>query len=279
MERSTWTPGGMRMIALLCLIRCSTVTPLSLPETLLSKLNSLSGVTPITLTTQTLRDTAANINGLINGGFKGATLSNPPVVMSTLPQPDADNMASSLLHVLEGGGVDYASTIAVSALATCAATLPIVAFTGKRAMERRISLELEVPPEIETPYPGGANSYSPVKADNFYRKRPLLVLSRLIGLLQATLSFQVKLLLDWLTGNLEANERERAREALSMVEELGPTFIKLGQALSIRTDLISEAYALELRKLQDAVRVYVVHQAAHLALGRYHPFQTSKPER
>ena len=40
---------------------------------------------------------------------------------------------------------------------------------------------------------------------------------------------------------------------LALVTQLGPTFIKLGQALSIRTDLIPEAYALELRKLQDAV--------------------------
>ena len=37
-----------------------------------------------------------------------------------------------------------------------------------------------------------------------------------------------------------------------MATKLGPTFIKLGQALSIRTDLISEAYALELRKLQGS---------------------------
>ena len=42
-------------------------------------------------------------------------------------------------------------------------------------------------------------------------------------------------------------------QLLSLVTQLGPTFIKLGQALSIRTDLIPEAYALELRRLQDAV--------------------------
>ena len=49
------------------------------------------------------------------------------------------------------------------------------------------------------------------------------------------------------------NEPERARDALLLANQMGPTFIKLGQALSIRTDLISEAYALELRQLQDAV--------------------------
>ncbi len=43
---------------------------------------------------------------------------------------------------------------------------------------------------------------------------------------------------------------ERARK---MCEELGPTFIKLGQALSLRPDLLPPAYVRELSKLQDRV--------------------------
>jgi predicted unusual protein kinase regulating ubiquinone biosynthesis (AarF/ABC1/UbiB family) len=45
----------------------------------------------------------------------------------------------------------------------------------------------------------------------------------------------MKLLLDWQTGNWEKNQPERAKEALELVTQLGPTYIKLGQALSIRT--------------------------------------------
>ncbi len=43
---------------------------------------------------------------------------------------------------------------------------------------------------------------------------------------------------------------ERARQVL---EELGPTYVKLGQILSVRQDLIPTEYANEFAKLQDAV--------------------------
>ncbi|TLM98127.1 MAG: AarF/ABC1/UbiB kinase family protein, partial [Actinobacteria bacterium] len=42
----------------------------------------------------------------------------------------------------------------------------------------------------------------------------------------------------------------RARHTL---ERLGPTFIKIGQALSTRTDVIPPSFARELTKLQDDV--------------------------
>jgi len=40
---------------------------------------------------------------------------------------------------------------------------------------------------------------------------------------------------------------------LHVLEELGPTFIKLGQIMSTRADLLAEAYIKQLSKLQDAV--------------------------
>jgi ubiquinone biosynthesis protein len=43
-----------------------------------------------------------------------------------------------------------------------------------------------------------------------------------------------------------------ARELRLALEELGPTFIKLGQLLSTRAELLPAAYTLELSKLQDA---------------------------
>jgi len=48
-------------------------------------------------------------------------------------------------------------------------------------------------------------------------------------------------------------EQSRAEHARHACEELGTTFIKLGQMLSTRGDLLPEAYRRELMKLQDSV--------------------------
>lgn len=56
--------------------------------------------------------------------------------------------------------------------------------------------------------------------------------------------------------DVEPTERvisRRARLLRRAVEELGPTFIKLGQILSTRADLLSPVYIHELEQLQDAV--------------------------
>jgi predicted unusual protein kinase regulating ubiquinone biosynthesis (AarF/ABC1/UbiB family) len=107
--------------------------------------------------------------------------------------------------------------------------------------------------KVGSPYPPGSTTYSQPVADAFFGSRPLYVFRRLMRLGRITGMFNIKLLLDWRFKRLEENEKERAKEALRLATQLGPTFIKLGQALSLRTDLIPEAYALELRQLQDAV--------------------------
>jgi ubiquinone biosynthesis protein len=61
---------------------------------------------------------------------------------------------------------------------------------------------------------------------------------------------------------------EHLRQAL---EELGPTFVKLGQLLSTRADLIPPAYEAELTRLQDSaapVAFSTVARSVEAALGR-----------
>lgn len=113
------------------------------------------------------------------------------------------------------------------------------------------------------PFEPGTNTYSPEKSQEFYGKRPLMVITRVLQLGLLSSAFNIGILFDWLIlGKLLKDEEytalrraepRRAKESLVLCEQLGPTFIKLGQALSIRTDLIPALYALELRQLQDAV--------------------------
>lgn len=115
----------------------------------------------------------------------------------------------------------------------------------------------------EAPFEPGTDTYSPKKSDEFYAQRPIMILKRILKLSFISGVFSTGLLFDWLVlGKLFKDEEytalkkaepRRAKQSVVLCEQLGPTFIKLGQALSIRQDLIPESYALELRKLQDAV--------------------------
>lgn len=49
-------------------------------------------------------------------------------------------------------------------------------------------------------------------------------------------------------------KKEPARELREALEELGPTFVKLGQILATRPDLLPENFIVELAKLQDDVQ-------------------------
>lgn len=54
-------------------------------------------------------------------------------------------------------------------------------------------------------------------------------------------------------GTLERDEVALARETARVLSQLGPTFVKLGQLLSSRQDLMSPAVAAELGRLQSNV--------------------------
>jgi ubiquinone biosynthesis protein len=61
------------------------------------------------------------------------------------------------------------------------------------------------------------------------------------------------------------------RRARKMLEELGPTFVKLGQVLSMRPDLLPPEYLQELRKLQQAAQPFPFQEAREIVekdLGR-----------
>lgn len=47
---------------------------------------------------------------------------------------------------------------------------------------------------------------------------------------------------DYATGSVEANMQKRAVQLRDMLTKLGPSFVKVGQALSSRPDLLPKPY-------------------------------------
>lgn len=62
---------------------------------------------------------------------------------------------------------------------------------------------------------------------------------------------------------------DRPRRIRLICEELGPTFVKLGQVLSTRRDLLPEGYTNELAALRDDVRPFPSEQAEAILVEEY----------
>ena len=95
------------------------------------------------------------------------------------------------------------------------------------------------------------SGYNPKAIANYYRKRPWLVLWRTLQLVWLFGNFLLRLQWDNWTNKEQSNTTKRPQELRQILTKLGPTFIKVGQALSTRPDLIRRDFLDELIKLQD----------------------------
>lgn len=101
--------------------------------------------------------------------------------------------------------------------------------------------------------------YNPTALKAFFSKRPRAVLTRIFQVTSVGGGFFFNIVLDKLLGRLERNpdlEVERAAELRDLITSLGPFYIKIGQALSIRPDILSPRSMVELQKLCDKVPSY-----------------------
>ncbi|CBJ26037.1 ABC transporter-like [Ectocarpus siliculosus] len=126
--------------------------------------------------------------------------------------------------------------------------------------------------------------YDPAAMDSYFELRPERALGRVAQILVEVCGVLLALGMDYLvsgndtdtgirvpTGEAEAggNTPTRIRES---VTRLGPNFVKIGQALASRPDLVGEAIAGELLLLQDAMPLFsneVARRFIHEELGGY----------
>lgn len=93
--------------------------------------------------------------------------------------------------------------------------------------------------------------YDPKAIAQYYKYRPWLAIWRAITIVWFFAWFVIGLKWDEWTEKEEENKLKRATQLREMLTHLGPTFIKVGQALSTRPDLVRKDFLEELVKLQD----------------------------
>jgi predicted unusual protein kinase regulating ubiquinone biosynthesis (AarF/ABC1/UbiB family) len=99
--------------------------------------------------------------------------------------------------------------------------------------------------------PAQLTSYNANAIARYYSLRPWLAIARAIKIVWFFAGFILGLKWDEWRGEVERNKFKRAIQLRQILTSLGPTFIKVGQALSTRPDLIRKDFLDELIKLQD----------------------------
>ncbi|MES1241951.1 MAG: AarF/ABC1/UbiB kinase family protein [Acidobacteriota bacterium] len=99
----------------------------------------------------------------------------------------------------------------------------------------------------------------PRRDDEVFKAGPFQVMGRIFVWLSAGFRFFGGALWDRLRGR--DTEERRARRLRRIVEGAGITFVKIGQQMSMRIDLIPYLYAHELEKMLDSVHPFPAEQA------------------
>ena len=191
--------------------------------------------------------------GLIQTDFQNL-LQQASIIAKSVPainSPEISNLFLSINNIVDQvgtklGAYENGAYIGYALIALLGLTfVSILGKMGKSPSDRSFSSE---------PY-GSAARYNPTLAAEFFSSRPLLVFNRGVEIGAVASFYAIGLLSDLISGKLTdaKQEEKRADQLTKVLTNLGPTFIKVGQSLSIRTDLLRPAYIKGLTKLQDCV--------------------------
>ncbi|KAJ1494064.1 ABC1 family-domain-containing protein, partial [Baffinella frigidus] len=107
---------------------------------------------------------------------------------------------------------------------------------------------------IKSAEPGAR--YDVMAAEKYFEGRIFEVWRRDLQISVPLTLFLARVILDVLGSKEELMRPQRAKEFMELIASLGPAFIKAGQALSSRPDLLPPEYLTELVKLQDRVEPF-----------------------
>jgi predicted unusual protein kinase regulating ubiquinone biosynthesis (AarF/ABC1/UbiB family) len=98
--------------------------------------------------------------------------------------------------------------------------------------------------------------YDPIAIAQYYSNQPLKVFARFISIFIPIVNFALGLWLDKITKRSKQNLGKRATQIRRLLTKLGPAYIKIGQALSTRPDLVPPQFLEELAQLQDNIPAF-----------------------
>jgi predicted unusual protein kinase regulating ubiquinone biosynthesis (AarF/ABC1/UbiB family) len=108
---------------------------------------------------------------------------------------------------------------------------------------------------------GELRRYDAAEIARVFRWQPWRPAWRALRIVLAFVGFILGLRIDAAMGREEGAQQQRAEQIRKILTDLGPTFIKVGQALSTRPDLIRADFLDELIKLQDQLPPFSNEQA------------------
>src|SRR5579883_2736138 len=147
-----------------------------------------------------------------------------------------------------GTGGLHQKVLSVTVIPEKDVTSTVVSLPNSEYAEKSKPLVKKV--ESETIY------YEPLEIAAHYRQRPLQVVRRICQVLVPTIAFVFGLWWDAQRGISVKNDRKRAIGLRELLTKLGPAYIKIGQALSTRPDLVPPVYLEELTQLQDKLPAF-----------------------
>lgn len=166
---------------------------------------------------------------------------------------------SAIFNQLQSSGLATAAVVAATAVNAAVSMRPLSApddsvksyVKRDEASEGRIGMV----DEVGLPY-----IYDRVLIEKYWSKQGSAALnsrwSEFLGYAVPFLTKIVTLLVRGGSDELRKNSKELSRSARLIMEKLGPTYVKLGQLLSVRPDILPSDALEELQLLQDSVKPF-----------------------
>ncbi len=123
--------------------------------------------------------------------------------------------------------------------------------SGTTPADSSAAQSLRVPDKISS-----LQHYDPAIIAAYYRDRPAEIALRVMGIVTPLIRFLLGVQLDRRLGRSSRTQRKRAIQLREILTKLGPAFIKIGQALSTRPDLLPPIFMEEMTRLQDKIPAF-----------------------